>query len=70
MLYNQSLALLMLMMSGGVKKKYQMTTFTMTNNISSIKYTLKLVPGFADVWVPHGVPRAPPRCLGVWKKFK
>ena len=38
----------------GVRKKFQMTNFTMTNNISSMKYTLKSVPGLADVGVPHG----------------
>ena len=38
----------------GVRKKFQMTNFTMTNNISSMKYTLKTVPGLADAGVPHG----------------
>ena len=67
MLSNQSLALLM---SGspmgmgmvpelqpdvqGVCKKFQMTNFTMPNNISSMKYALKSVPGLADVGVTHG----------------
>ena len=35
-------------------------------NISSMKYALKSVPGLADVGVPHGDgdgPRIPPRCL-------
>ena len=35
-----------------------------------MKYALKSAPGLADVGVPHGDgdgPRAPPRCLGVWK---
>ena len=41
-------------MSGGVWKKFQMTNFTMPNNISSMKYALKSVPGLADVGVPHG----------------
>ena len=39
-----------------------MTNFTMTNNISSMNYVLKSVPGLADVGVPHGVedgPRTP-----------
>ena len=38
-------------MSGGVSKKFQMTHFTMPNNISSMKYALKSVPGHADVGV-------------------
>ena len=44
-----------------------MTNFTMPNNISSMKYALKSVPGLADVGDPHGDgdgPRAPPRCQG------
>ena len=49
-----------------------MTYLTMPNNISSMKYALKSVPGLADVGVPHGDgddPRTPPRCMeGVWKK--
>ena len=39
----------------------------MSNNISSMKYSLKSLPGLADVKVPHGDgdgPRAPPRCPG------
>ena len=46
-----------------VQKKFQMTNFTIPNNVSSIKYALKSVPGLADVGVSHGVgdgPRAPP----------
>ena len=35
-------------------KKFQMTNFPMPNNISSVKYALKSVPGLADVGVPHG----------------
>ena len=35
-------------------KKFQITDFIMPNNISSMKYALKLVPGLADVGVPHG----------------
>ena len=31
-----------------------MTNLTMPNNISSMKYALKSVPGLADVGVPHG----------------
>ena len=38
----------------GVRKEFQMTNFTMPNNISSMKYALKSVPGLADVGVPHG----------------
>ena len=54
-----------------VRKKFQMTNFTMPNNISSMKYALKSVPGLADVGVPHGDgdgPSAPPRCLGGLEK--
>ena len=56
-----------------VQKQFQMTNFTMSNNMSSMKHALKSVPGLADVGVPHGDgdgPRAPPRCQGVWKKFQ
>ena len=35
-------------------KKFQMTNFTLPNNISSMKYALKSVPGLADVGDPHG----------------
>ena len=38
----------------GVWKKFQMTNFDMPNNVSSMKYTLKSVPGLADVGVPQG----------------
>ena len=31
-----------------------MTNLNMPNNISSMKYALKSVPGLADVGVPHG----------------
>ena len=51
----------------GVRKKFQMTNFTMHNNISSMKYALKSAPALADVGDSHGVgdgPRAPPRCQG------
>ena len=37
-----------------VRKKFQMTNFTMPNNTYSMKYALKSVPGLADVEVPHG----------------
>ena len=36
-------------------KFFQMTYFTMPNNISSLKYALKPVPGLAAIGVPHGV---------------
>ena len=55
-----------------VQKKFQMTIFTMPNNISYMKYALKSVPGLADVGVPHGDgdgPRASSRCPGVPEKF-
>ena len=38
----------------GVRKFFQMTNVTMPNNISSMKYALKSVPGLADGGVPHG----------------
>ena len=41
-------------MYGGGLEKIQMTNFIMPNNISSMKYSLKLVPGLADVGDPHG----------------
>ena len=50
-------------MVGGVSKKFQMTNLTTPNNISSMKYSLKSVPGLADVGVLHGDgdgPRAAP----------
>ena len=37
-----------------VRKIFQMTKFTMPNNISSMKNALKSVPGIADVGDPHG----------------
>ena len=46
-------------MSGGVWKKFQMSNFDIPNNVSSMKYALKSVPGLADVWVPHGVEDGP-----------
>ena len=45
-----------------VRKKFQMTYLTLPKNIPSMKYSLKSVPGPADVGVPHGDrdgPRAP-----------
>ena len=48
---------------GVVWEKFLMT-ITMPNNMSSMKYALKSVPGIADVGVLHGDgPRTPPRCL-------
>ena len=41
-------------MSGGGKEKVSMTNFDIPNNVSSMKFALKSVPGFADVGVPHG----------------
>ena len=56
------------------QKNFQTTSFTMTNNISYMKCALKLVPGLADVGVPHVVgdgPRTSPRVLeGSGKSFK
>ena len=58
----------------GVWKKFQVTNFDMPNNVSSMKYALKSVPGLADVGVPHGDgdgPRTPPRWPdGPRKSFK
>ena len=68
MLYNLSLALLMLDYSMGLRmalelhpdvwgrsgKSFKMTNFYMPNNVSSMKHALKSDPGFADVGVPHG----------------
>ena len=50
-------------MVGGVSKKFQMTYLSLPNNIPSLKYSLKSVPGLADVGVLHGDgdgPRAQP----------
>ena len=52
-------------MSGGVRKKIQITNLAMPNNMSSMIYALKSVTGLADVGVLHGDgdgPRAQPRC--------
>ena len=46
-------------MSGEVRKKFQMTNFTMPNNSCSMKYALISVPGFAEVGVLHGVEDGP-----------
>ena len=48
-----------------------MTNFTMSNNISSMKFTLKSVPGLADVGVLHGNrdgPRPPPTVFDTEEK--
>ena len=42
-------------MSGGVRKKFQMTNLTILNNFSSMEYAEKSAPGTADGGVPHGV---------------
>ena len=58
----------------GVRKKFQMTNFTIPNNKYLMKYALKSVRGLADVGVLHGAgdgPRTPPRCVErVWKKYQ
>ena len=54
-----------------VRKKSQMTILTMANNFCYIKYSLKSVPGLADVGVLQGDgdgPTTPPRCLKVARK--
>ena len=38
----------------GVRKRFPMTYFTISNNISSLKHALKSVPGLADVGVSYG----------------
>ena len=46
-----------------VRKNFEKTIFTMPNNTSLMKYSLKSVHGLADVRVLHGDgdgPRAPP----------
>ena len=46
----------------GVRKKLEMTNSFMPNNVSSMKDSLKSVPGLAEFGVPHGVkdgPRTP-----------
>ena len=61
-------------MSGGVRKKFQMTNLTIPVNFSFMKYAIEAVPGVADVGDPHGGedgPRTPPRRLeGSGKSFK
>ena len=41
-------------MVGGGHEIVEMTNFTIPNNISSVIYALKSVPGLAYVGVPHG----------------
>ena len=51
-------------MSGGSRKKFQMTNITLPNKMYLVKYALKSVPGIADVGDPHGGgdgARTPPR---------
>ena len=48
----------------GVWKIFHMTNFILPNDISSMIYALKSVPGPADIGVPQGDgdgPRSPPR---------
>ena len=42
-----------------VRKKFQMTNFSIPNNFSFMKHAEKSVPGIADVGVPHGYGDAP-----------
>ena len=62
------------MYRGGVWREFKKTYFNMPNNVSSMKYALKSIPGIADVGVPHGEgdgPRTPPRNREVpGKNFK
>ena len=57
-------------------EKFEITNCTTLNpnNIYSMKYALKSLPGLAGIGVPHGDgdgPRTPARCLGrVRKKLK
>ena len=39
----------------GVREKFKVTNFTTPNNFSSMKYSLKSVPGSADGGVPMGL---------------
>ena len=47
-------------------EKFQMTIFTMPNNISSMKNALKSVPGLADAGVLHGDGDGPRTHPDVW----
>ena len=42
-------------MSEGVGKKFQMTNLSISNIISFMKFSLKSVPGLADVGFPMGM---------------
>ena len=42
-------------MAGEVRKKFQMTNFTMPSSSCSMKYAPKSVPGLADVEVLPGI---------------
>ena len=54
-------------MSGGVRKKFQISNLTIPKNISFIKYALKSVPGLADVGSPMGMGMVPELHPDVWK---
>ena len=58
----------------GVWKKFQMTSFTMPNNMSLMKSALKSVPGLADIGVPMEMGMAPELHPDAWsgsgKSFK
>ena len=50
-----------------VRKKFQMTNFSIPINFSFIRHAEKSVPGIADVGDPHGGkdgPRTPALCSG------
>ena len=46
-------------MYGGGLKKVSKANFDMPNNVSSMKYALKSIPGIADVGVSMGMGMAP-----------
>ena len=59
-------------MNGEVRKKFQMTNFTMPYKMSIMKHALKSVPDLPDVGVLHGDgdgPRTAPRCLRDMEKI-
>ena len=52
-------------MYGDGREKFEVTNFDMPENVSSMKYALKSVPGLADVGVLNGDgagSMTPPRC--------
>ena len=53
----------------GVWKKFKMTNFVMPNNIYSMKYALKSVPGLADFGALHSTGMAPKLHPDVWRGF-